>query len=64
MLVLTLPLSAVGHHWSPASHPRLTLTHLSSPSIADKAALLTFPNRNRFLQVRIQVKQPAIISPE
>jgi hypothetical protein len=23
-------------------------THLSSPNIADKAALLTFPNRSRF----------------
>jgi hypothetical protein len=27
----------------------------------DKAALLTFPNRNRFRAVRIQVKQPAVI---
>ena len=27
---------------------RLTLAHLNSPNIADKAALLTFPNRNRF----------------
>jgi hypothetical protein len=48
MFMLTLPLSAVAHHCSPASYPRLTLTHLSSPSIANKAALLTFPNRNRF----------------
>lgn len=48
MLMLTLPLSAVAHHCSPASYPRLTLTYLSSPSIANKAALLTFTNRNRF----------------
>ena len=33
---------------SPPPHLRLTLTHLSSHSIADKAALLTFPNRKRF----------------
>jgi hypothetical protein len=48
MLMLTLLLSAIAHHCSPASYPRLTLTNLSSPSITDKAALLTFPNRNRF----------------
>jgi len=29
-------------------HPRLTLTHLNSPNITNKAALLTFPNKNRF----------------
>jgi hypothetical protein len=28
--------------------PLLTPTHPSSPSMADKAALLTFLNRNRF----------------
>jgi hypothetical protein len=30
------------------THLRLTLAHLNSPNMADKAALLTFPNRNRF----------------
>jgi hypothetical protein len=29
-------------------HLRLTLAHLDSPKTAGKAALLTFPNRNRF----------------
>lgn len=48
MLVLTLPLSTVAHYCSPASYLRLTLTHLSSPSVADKAALPTFPDRNKF----------------
>ena len=49
LLNATLPLSAVAHHYSTASHLRLTLTHLRLRSIADKAALLTFPDRNIFL---------------
>ena len=36
--------SAVFRHCSPL----LTRLTLASPTIADKAALLTFPNRNRF----------------
>jgi hypothetical protein len=43
----------------------LVLTTVGPPSITDKAALLTFPNENRFsfqLRSRIQVKQPAVIA--
>jgi hypothetical protein len=29
-------------------HPRLALTHLNSPNITNKAALLTFLNKNGF----------------
>ena len=42
---MALPLSAVAHLLPTLASP---LAHLSSPSIPDKAALLTFPNRNRF----------------
>jgi hypothetical protein len=35
----SLDLYTCAHHCSPASHLRLTLTHLSSPSIAYKAGL-------------------------
>ena len=47
MLMLIL-LSAVAHHGSPVSHLGLILTHLGASSIADKAALLTIPNKNGF----------------
>jgi hypothetical protein len=36
------------HHYTPTSLLRLTLTHLSSPNITDKATLPTLSNRNRF----------------
>jgi hypothetical protein len=58
MLVLTRPFSDVAHHCSPASHPRLTLTHLSSPI---KQPCSPFRTETDFVQVRIQVKQPAVI---
>lgn len=54
MLVLTPPLSAVAYYCSPAST-------FVSPSIADKAALLTFPNKADFVKVRIQITQYAVI---
>jgi hypothetical protein len=47
MLVLTLPLSAVAHHTRFPPSP-LPYSPYSSPNIANKAALLTFPNGNRF----------------
>jgi hypothetical protein len=36
------------HYQIRSPSPLLTLTHLNSPSITDKATLTTFPNRNRF----------------
>jgi hypothetical protein len=45
------PMLTPAHSYSPAAHPRLHPTHLSSPSNADKAALLTFPNGNRFFML-------------
>jgi hypothetical protein len=41
---------------------RYYFTRLSSPNMADKAALLTFPNKTDFVQARIHVLQPAVIS--
>ena len=68
MIMLTLPLSAVAHHGSPASHPRLTLAHLSSPlltlahpALPIKQPCSPFRTETDFVQVRIQVKQPAVV---
>lgn len=56
MLILTLPLSVIAHYCSPASSLGVTITRLV---FIYKATLFTFPNRIGFMQVRIQIKQPA-----
>lgn len=62
MLQLTLPLSALAYHGSPASHLRLTLTHLSHLALPIKQPYSPFQTETDTVQMRIQVKQWTVIS--